>query len=285
MPELPEVEGLARVLRARCVGRTVTGAVLLAFMCLKTTAWPVSSLVGEQVSEVERHGKFLGVRVGGIWLVIHLAHAGWIVWRDSLPAAPPRRGPLALRLVFDDDTSLDVTEAGTRKNLSLYLVADLSEVPGLAGLGIEPLDEAFTPERLDEILTAAGAAHLKGVLRDQRLIAGIGNAYSDEIIWAARLSPFAACSRLGTTQRMELYAAIRDVLSAAVDDLSGRETGDLKPHKKAGFAVHGRTGEPCPRCGATIAEVSFADSSLQYCPVCQTGGHRLADRRMSRLLK
>jgi len=287
MPELPEVEALARFLTVRCVGRVVARTEVPAFMCLKTTTYPLSALAGLTVERVERRGKFLGLDIGGLWLVMHLAHAGWLTWRDTQPAAPakPGRGPLAFRLVLDDDSGFDLTEAGTRKSLAVYVVGELADVPGVAGLGPDPLGDDFTYGTLDALLDAAGAAQLKGVLRDQRVIAGIGNAYSDEILWAARLSPFAACTRLDPEQRGRLYAAIRGVLGGAVADLVGRDARELKPVKHAGYAVHARTGEPCPACGTPVAAVSFAESSLQYCPQCQTAGRTLADRRLSRLLK
>jgi len=286
VPELPEIETLAGFLSNRCAGRSVARAELVAFACLKTTTMP-SALVGRSIESVRRRGKFLCLDAGELTLVTHLAHAGWLVWRDDMPGAParPGRGPLALRVVLDDGAGFDLTEAGTRKNLAVYIVKDASEVPFLATLGPEPLAAGLTPNVLDGILDAAGGAQIKGVLRDQRNIAGIGNAYSDEILWAARLSPFAAAARLDAHQRRTLYGAIRDVLTSAISDLDGLDARDLKPHKKAGMNVHGRTGEPCPSCSTAIAEVSFADSSMQYCPTCQTGGKVLADRRLSRLLK
>jgi len=283
---MPEVEALARFLRDRCAGRTVARAELVAFACLKTTTMP-SSLIGNTVESVQRRGKFLCIGAGGLTLVTHLAHAGWLVWRDEMPSEParPGRGPLALRVVLDDGAGFDLTEAGTRKNLAVYVVKDALNVPFLATLGPEPLDDRFTPDVFDGILDTAGGAQIKGVLRDQRIIAGIGNAYSDEILWTAKLSPFAGAARLDAQQRAVLYDAIRGVLTEAIADLGGLDARDLKPHKKSGMRVHGRTGEPCPKCATPIAEVSFADSSLQYCPTCQTGGKLLADRRLSRLLK
>ena len=140
-------------------------------------------------------------------------------------------------------------------------------------------------DELDGILERSGRSQLKGVLRDQRTIAGIGNAYSDEILHAARMSPFKPAGGLDAAERATLYAAIRGELSAAVERASGLAAKELKDDKRAGMRVHGRTGQACPVCGSTIAEVSFADSSLQYCPTCQTGGKPLADRRLSRLLK
>jgi len=293
MPELPEVEALCRFLSANAVGLVVERAEVVSFAVLKTVGILPQDLVGRRVESVVRRGKFIGVElgvVGGgepVWLVAHLAKAGWLRWRDDMLPQParPSRGPLAFRLVFVGGHGFDLTEAGTRQRLAVYLVRELADVPGIASLGPEPLDGSFTTAVLDAILDSAGGAQIKGVLRDQHNIAGIGNAYSDEILWAAGLSPFAAAGRMNRDQRDGLYAAIGSTLRAAIDQADGLGTGELKAEKKAGLQVHAKAGQPCPRCGATIAEVSFAESSLQYCPTCQTGGRLLADRRLSRLLK
>jgi formamidopyrimidine-DNA glycosylase len=228
-----------------------------------------------------------------VHLVIHLARAGWIRWRDEVPALPARpnsKNPLAARVVIDDpdlDTQpgLDITEAGTRKGLAIYVVRDPQQVEGIARLGPDPLDDAFTIEVLRGILAAEGRKQIKGVLRMQSIVAGIGNAYSDEILHAARMSPFKPASSLEEEDLRTLYDAIRGTLGAAVERSSGLAASELKGEKKSNLAVHGRTGQKCPVCGDVVREVSFADSSLQYCPTCQTGGKPLADRRMSRLLK
>ena len=287
MPELPEVEALRGFLADACVGKTVARTELVAFTALKTFRIPFGALNGLEVDGVERRGKFVCLSIGGLWLVFHLARGGWLTWKDAMPVAParPGRGPLAARVVFDDDTGFDLTEAGTQKRLALYVVDALDEVPGIVTLGPDPLAEEFTPAVLDSILAAAGRAQLKGVLRDQRIIAGIGNAYSDEILHAARLSPFKPSNGLDDAERATLYAAIRSELADAVARSAGLAARELKGDKKLNLRVHGKTGQPCPVCGTTIAEVSFADSSLQYCPGCQTGGKLLADRRLSRLLK
>ena len=287
MPELPEVEALRGFLTEACVGRTVARTELVAFACLKTFQVPLSALHGLEVDGVERRGKFVCLSIGGLWLVFHLARAGWLTWRDVVPDKParPGRGPLAARVVFADDSGFELTEAGTQKRLALYVVADPAEVPGIAVLGPDPLAAEFTPEVLAGILQHAGRAQLKGVLRDQRIVAGIGNAYSDEILHAARLSPFKPANGLDEAERQTLHAAIRGELAEAVARSAGLAARELKGDKKLNLRVHGRTGQPCGVCGTTIAEVSFADSSLQYCPGCQTGGKLLADRRLSRLLK
>ena len=288
MPELPEVEALARDLDGRLRDRALVRVDIAAFSCLKTYDPPVTALTGGLVDGVARHGKFLDIDVSGTHLVLHLAKAGWIRWRDEVPALPARpnaKSPLAARIVLDNGSGLDVTEAGTRKSLALYVVRDPNDVPGIARLGPDPLGEAFTAALLREILTKAGRAQIKGVLRNQGTIAGIGNAYSDELLHAARMSPFKPANSLTDEELETLYDALRTVLADAVQRSSGLPASELKGEKKSNMAVHGRTGEVCPVCGDTVREVTFADSSLQYCPTCQTGGKPLADRRMSRLLK
>lgn len=288
MPELPEVEALALDLKGRLDGRAITKIHVAAFSALKTYDPPLSALEGTLVDDVTRHGKFLDIEASGLHLVFHLARAGWIRWRDEVPALPPKpsnKSPLAVRVVLDDDTGLDVTEAGTKKSLAMYVVRSPADVPGIARLGPDPLADEFTIDALRAILESEGRKQLKGVLRHQGTIAGIGNAYSDELLHAAKMSPFKPASSLDDAELETLYAAIRGVLGDAVERSRGLAASELKSEKKSNLAVHGQTGKPCPVCGDIVREVSFADSSLQYCPTCQTGGKPLADRRMSRLLK
>ncbi len=281
------MQALVDVLRERAVGQVVARIDVAAISVLKTYDPPVTALGGMTVTGVTRHGKFLDVDCDGLHLVMHLARGGWLRWRDELPKVPakPGKSPLALRVHFADGSGFDLTEQGTQKRLAVYLVRDPADVPGVARLGIDPLSEEFTPERLGELLAAAGRAQIKGVLRDQSIIAGIGNAYSDEVLHVARVSPYKPSSSFGPGDVADLHKAIIDTLQDAVTRSAGLAAGDLKAEKKAGLRVHGRAGQPCPVCGDTIREVSFADSSLQYCPTCQTGGKPLADRRLSRLLK
>ncbi|MFH8346587.1 Fpg/Nei family DNA glycosylase [Streptomyces sp. NPDC018045] len=291
MPELPEVEALREFLDGHAVGRVLAGAQPTAVNVLKTYDPPLTALEGGAVTAVARHGKFLDLTVGGLHLVIHLARAGWLRWQDALPDAPPRpgKGPLALRVRLSAEGAgpapgFDLTEAGTQKRLAVYCVTDPAQVPGVARLGPDPLAADFTEEALAALLKGE-RRQIKGVLRDQSVLAGIGNAYSDEILHVARMSPFKAAARLGPEDTARLHAAVRDTLREAVERSRGVAAGQLKKEKKSGLRVHGRTGQPCPVCGDTVREVSFSDSSLQYCPTCQTGGKLLADRRMSRLLK
>ena len=293
MPELPEVEALVQDLRGRLTGRAITRIDLAAFSALKTFDPPLHSLHGTLVDGVTRHGKFLDIDASGVHMCIHLARAGWIRWREEVPALPARpnsKNPLAARIVIDNPDSdtqsgLDITEAGTKKSLAIYVVRDPQEVPGIARLGPDPLADEFTIDVLRDILTAEGRKQIKGVLRMQSIVAGIGNAYSDEILHAAKMSPYKPANGLGDDEMQTLYDAIRGTLADAVARSSGLAASELKSEKKSNLAVHGRAGQSCPVCGDVVREVSFADSSLQYCATCQTGGKPLADRRMSRLLK
>lgn len=293
MPELPEVEALAQDLTGRLAGRAIVTVHVPQFSALKTFDPPITALHGTLVDGVRRHGKFLDFDCSGTHLVLHLARAGWVRWRDEVPTIPPKpstKSTLAVRIVLDDggtgtSPGLDVTEAGTRKSLAMYVVRDPLDVPGIASLGPDPLAPEFTEEVLGSILAAEGRKQLKGVLRHQGTIAGIGNAYSDEILHAARMSPYKPAGSLEPAELTTLYAALRSTLGEAVERSRGLAASELKGEKKSNLAVHGRTGQPCPVCGDVVREVSFADSSLQYCPTCQTGGKPLADRRMSRLLK
>lgn len=302
VPELPEVESLAIFLRERAAGRIIDWAASATFAVLKTYQPDLAALAGRQLAGTQRHGKFLDLvtvqasgapaaqsgpdAAGELHLITHLARAGWLRWRDKLPAEPPRPGksPLAFRLRFTDGSGFDLTEAGTRKRLAVYLVTDPGQVPGISSLGPDPLADSFTAATLAGLL-AGRRTQIKGVLRDQKIIAGIGNAYSDEVLHAAKMSPFRLAASLTPDEVAGLYAAMRGALEEAVARSAGLAAGDLKAEKKAGLRVHGRAGQPCPVCGDTVREVSFADSALQYCPTCQTGGKPLADRRLSRLLK
>jgi formamidopyrimidine-DNA glycosylase len=284
VPELPEVEALAADLRERVVGRRIERVDVAAISALKTFDPPPTALHGQEITGAGRFGKYLDIIVGDLHLVVHLARAGWLHYREAITATPlkPGKGPIALRVRLDDGAGFDLTEQGTQKKLAAYLVRDPALVPGVAKLGPDAL--TTDPETFaDRIRSRRG--QLKGVLTDQEVLAGIGNAYSDEIIHRARLSPFAITDRLTEAQMADLYAATQEELKDAVARSVGQHASSLKGEKRSGMAVHARTGMPCPVCGETIREVSFADSSLQYCPRCQTGGKPLADRRMSKLLR
>jgi formamidopyrimidine-DNA glycosylase len=297
MPELPEVEALAEFLRERATGRAVVRADVAAFSAVKTVDPPLAALQGLVVSGASRYGKFLAVELrppgdegGGLHLVTHLSRAGWLQWRENLPPAPPRpgKGPLAFRLHLAPElpggpqAGFDLTEAGTQKRLAVYLVRKPRDVPGIANLGPDAL--ALTEEDLADRI-GAERGQLKRVITTQSVIAGIGNAYSDEILHTARLSPFKIAANLTAAELGRLHAAIHDVLSDAVDRSVGQRAATLKGEKRSGLQVHARAGLPCPVCGDTVRSVSFADRSFQYCPTCQTEGRELADRRLSKLLR
>lgn len=291
MPELPEVQALADDLRGRLVGRRVRRLDTYAISALKTFDPPARALDGGEITGVDRHGKWLDMAVatvddGTLHVCIHLARAGWLRWRDEAPKTRPRmgKGPLAAQLMLDDDAGFDLTEAGTKKGLAIHVVPDAADVHDIATLGPDPLAPDFTEAAFDAVLDEAGRAQIKGVLRSQRRIAGIGNAYSDEILHVARMSPFHPAS-MGADDRHRLYVALRETLRDAVAARAGVPASSLKSEKRSDMRVHGRTGEPCPVCGDTIRQVEYADSTFQYCPTCQTGGKPLSDRVLSRLLR
>ena len=185
------MEALAAFLTERAVGRVVARVDLAAFSVLKTYDPPVTSLQGLEITGVSRHGKFLDLDVSGLHLVVHLARAGWLRWSDALSPTPPRigKGPLAARVHLDDGSGFDLTEAGTQKRLAMYVVHSPYDVPGVARLGPDPLGPGFGVKELAAILDGS-RQQLKGLLRDQSVLAGVGNAYSDEVLHAARMSPF-----------------------------------------------------------------------------------------------
>jgi formamidopyrimidine-DNA glycosylase len=302
VPELPEVEALAAFLRERLIGRAVDRIDIGTINVLKTYDPAPTALRGLTVTSVDRHGKFVDLDVDGLHLIFHLAKAGWLRWYDAAPKGlvKPGKSPIALRVRFtplldpttgsedgvdpDAEPGFDLTEAGTKKSLAVYVVRSPSEVPGIARLGPDPLAADFDRAALAAIL-ADSRQQIKGLLRDQSVLAGVGNAYSDDVLHAAHLSPFASAAKLDEAQVTRLYEALRSVLTGAIAAANGKPAKELKDAKRAGMRVHGRTGQSCPVCGDVVREVSFADSSLQYCATCQTGGKVLADRRMSRLLK
>ncbi|MBO0979221.1 Fpg/Nei family DNA glycosylase [Microbacterium sp. SD291] len=287
MPEMPEVQGLTSFLAGRAVGRTITRAAVSAISALKTYDPPIHALQNAEITASARLGKFVVLSCGDdLHLVFHLAKAGWLRWHETLPATliRPGKSPIALRVALDDGSGFDLTEAGTKKSLAVYVARDPNDVPGIARLGPDPLDAAFTREAFAGLLEGR-RTQIKGLLRDQGVIAGIGNAYSDEILHAARMSPYAIAAKLDDDEIGRLYAAMHATLTDAVAEASGKPPADLKDAKRRGMQVHARRGEACPVCGDTVRSVFFADRSMEYCPTCQTGGKPLADRRLSRLLK
>jgi formamidopyrimidine-DNA glycosylase len=291
VPELPEVEALAHHLREHALYRPVARVDVASMSAVKTFDPPVQALVGRVVTGAARYGKFLAVEFldrpeDPLHLITHLSRAGWLRWHDTASAVPPKpgKGPLEFRLHLDEvgGPGFDLTEAGTQKRLAVYLVPDPQQVPGIARLGPDAL--AVTREEFAELL-AGHTERIKTLIVDQTWLAGVGNAYSDEILHTAKLSPYAVAGRLKREQVDVLYDALRSVLTDAVERSVGQGAASLKGEKRSGLRVHARTGLPCPVCGETVREVSFANRSFQYCPGCQTGGKPLADRRLSRLVR
>jgi formamidopyrimidine-DNA glycosylase len=286
MPELPEVEALTRFLAEKTAGATVTRVELATLSALKTFDPPLDDLVGRTFQGWQRRGKFLGAELDDLWLAMHLARGGWVQWREQLAAGRPKlgKGPLALRIGLDSGSGFDITEQGTEKRLAIWVVRALEDIPQIARLGPDPLAPDFDRAALGAAL-ASRTGNVKTVLTDQAVLAGVGNAYSDEALHVAKLSPFKPVAKLTDGELDRLYRALVEVLRDAAERSAGLPAAGLKGEKKNGLRVHGRTGQPCPECGDTVREVSFATKSLQYCPTCQTAGKPLADRRLSRLLK
>jgi formamidopyrimidine-DNA glycosylase len=286
MPEMPEVQGLVDFLGERLKGLRITRVMVGNIAALKTYDPPIDALKDAEITGASRHGKFVDLSTTGPHLIFHLAKAGWLRFTDELAPTliKPGKTPIALRVALSDGSGFDLTEAGTKKSLAVYVARDPADVPGIARLGPDPLDPGFTRDTLASLLEGR-RTQIKGVLRDQATVAGVGNAYSDEILHAAKMSPYALASSLTAGDVDRLYAAMIQTLTDAVAEASGKPPAELKDAKRRGMQVHGRRGETCPVCGDEVRSVFFADNSLEYCPTCQTGGKILADRRLSRLLK
>jgi formamidopyrimidine-DNA glycosylase len=282
MPELPELEALVRAMDAPVSASPVARPPEAHFAVLKTADPPLGSLAGQRLTGAVRRGKYLLFPVeDGTTLAVHLMSGGRIGY-----AAPGERKPgnAVLLVPFEDGGALVVTEAGRRKNVRVHLLREAGLGDLLAGLGPEPLEPEFDRAALDAMLDAR-ARQLNSLLRDQRAVAGIGRAFADEILHAARLSPFAISERLDGDARERLYDAIRAVLGAAV--LACAKQGTRLPAKNDArpLQIHGHDGDPCPRCGTTLRFVDFESNRIVYCPPCQTAGRELADRRLSKLLR
>ncbi len=280
------MDALVGFLREHAVGHAVMSATVAAIAALKTFEPPLDDLAGRTIEGARRHGKFIDLEVGGLHLIFHLARAGWLRWYDEVPATliKPTKSPIALRVRLANGAGFDLTEAGSKKSLAIYLVREPGDVPGIARLGPDPTAPDFSLDDFAAIL-AGRRTQVKGLLREQSVFAGVGNAYSDEILHAARMSPYAIAANLKPDDVQRLYTALRSTLGEAIEAAAGRRPDELKDSKRTRMQVHGRTGEACPVCGDTVREVIFATSTFQYCPTCQTGGKLLADRVLSRLLK
>jgi formamidopyrimidine-DNA glycosylase len=285
MPELPDIAVYIDALQSRVVGETVRGVRVVSPAVMRTYDPPYEAPVGRVVTGLARVGKRIVLRFNegsGLFLVIHLMVAGRLRWEAPGKAIPRKVGLAALDF---DHGSLILTEQGTRKRAGIWLFSDWEGVASLDRGGIEPLEASA-----DEFATAIKAENrtLKRVLTDPRIFSGIGNAYSDEILWAARLSPVKRTGQLSDDEVRRLHRAVVESLESWTRALRD-EVGEGWPTKVTAFrddmAVHGKFGQPCPRCGSKVQRIVYSDNETNYCATCQTGGKLLADRSLSRLLK
>ena len=283
MPELPDVVVYVEALERRILGQPLARVRLASPFVLRSVDPPVREAEGRRVVAVRRLGKRIGLALEGeLFVVIHLMIAGRLRWRPPGAKTPGRIGLAAFD--FPGGTLL-LTEAGSKRRASLHLVRGDAALAGFDRGGLEPLETSLAGFR-DRLVSESHT--LKRALTDPRLFSGIGNAYSDEILHRARLSPVALTRRLDDDGIERLYGAVRAVLVGWTDRLR-REAGDGFPENvtafRDGMAVHGRCREPCPICGTPVQRIRYADNETNYCPACQTGGRLLADRGLSRLLK
>ena len=295
MPELPDIEAYLAALRSRILGRTMLRVRLESIFFLRTVKPPLNEVEGLQVASLRRVGKRIVIGLTQpasspgpertLWLVIHLMIAGRLHWRDAgaAPVKLSRRGTFA---AFDFDSgSLTVTEAGSKRRASLHVIEGEQNLAAIDPGGIDPLSASILDFRA--ALTAENRT-VKRALTDPRILSGIGNAYSDEILHAARLSPISMTRKLTEAQWQVLYTATRSTLILWRDRFLA-ESANTFPEKVTAFrpdmAVHGRFGQPCPRCASPIQRIRYADNETNYCPTCQTEGKLLADRSLSRLLR
>jgi formamidopyrimidine-DNA glycosylase len=282
MPELPEIEALRETVQSALAGRRPTGITVRQFALVKTYDPPLDTLLGQPLAAVRRHGKHLLLDFeADLTLAVHLGIGGRLLLGEG--RRPPRA--VSLEMALDGAGPLRIVELGTKKRSSVHLIRAEDVPVHLGSLGVDALAADLTPDRLASLLSAQ-RVQLKHFLIDQRQIAGIGNAYSDEILWEAHLAPLRLSTTLEGEEIERLHSAIRQVLEQAA--ARAREDNYLmeaRGDERGFFQVHRRGGEPCPRCGEAIASIHFAESSLQYCPACQVEGRRYADRRLSRLLR
>jgi formamidopyrimidine-DNA glycosylase len=286
MPELPFVTVLVENLRPRVEQRTIEDVIVRSVYALKTADPPITALRGRVIGHVRRRGKLLVFELaGGLVMVMHLRRNGRL---EILPRGKARTAKdLAVTLMLDGGTDLRLIEIGPKKAASVWVYPAGREEQGeaLAGLGIEPLSEEFTPDVLAGLLRGA-RMQAKRFLTLQRYVVGIGNAFSDEILWEARLSPQAATASLTGDQVAELHRAIRQVLEDAVVSHRKEFAGALPMREPLHLLrIHRHGKEPCPRCGTPIAVIYYEDRETYYCPTCQSGGKVYADRRRSRLFR
>lgn len=283
MPELPDITAYLHALESRIVGQPIQQIRLASPFLLRTANPPLAEVQGRTVRELRRIGKRIAMGLeGDLWLVLHLMIAGRLHWR---PPGAKLAGRQTLAAFDFPDGSLVLTEAGARRRASLHLLQGEEALQSIDPGGIDIF--ASNLDSFRDALTAENRT-LKRALTDPRILSGIGNAYSDEILHAAQLSPTALTQKLKAEEWERLFAATRDTLKLWMDRL-GNDAAKAFPEKvtafREGMAVHGRYGKPCPRCGETIQRIRYADNETNYCPHCQTGGKLLADRSLSRLLR
>lgn len=285
MPEIPFVETLVANLRPRVGDRTIRGVHLRSVSLLKSVDPPVGAVLGATIEGVRRRGKLILFDLSGaLVLLFHLMRDGRLTVVSSRQRATK---DVAMILQLDGGEDLRLVELGPKKRAGVYVrrAAEVAQTEPAGGLGTEPLDPAFTSDALAAMLDAA-KMQVKRFLGTQRYLAGIGNAYGDEILWEARLSPFAPTQNVKLEERARLHAAIRTVLERSIDEHRAHFGDDLPMREPVDLLrVHRRAGEPCSRCGTPVAAVYFSEKETYYCPGCQTGGKVYADRRLSRLLK
>jgi formamidopyrimidine-DNA glycosylase len=282
MPELPDVSVYVEAIRTRIVGHTLVKTMVKSPFLLRSTAPPIAATAGKTVREVRRLGKQIAIGVDGdLWLVLHLMIAGRLHWKPSAP----KLGSRNILVAFEFDNGwMWLTEAGTQRRAALRVVEGDEGLQSLNAGGIEPLDVS-----LDVFAAALRSSNhtLKRSLTDPHIFSGIGNAYSDEILHRAQLSPIAMTQKLTDDEVGRLHAATRATLLEWTDRLRTESGGEF-PEKVTAFrpemAVHGRYGQPCPRCGAKVQRIRYASNETNYCAKCQTGGRLLADRALSRLM-
>ena len=269
MPESPEVDALAGFLREHAVGRAITATELEEFRALKTRARPLDQLIGARVEGVTRFGKHLALTTDGPVLVVSFGRAGWAVWQR--PDDPEPEAAVIARLTLDDETVLGVTDAGAWLSLGLSVVDEPDQVSAIAKLGPDPSGPDYRASDLDRVLVGR-RKQLRALLQEQESLAGIGGAYSDEILFVAGLSPVVHASELRDDERARLFTAMRDVLGEAFAARRGIPISEQKAAKVAAMRVHGRAGEPCPDGDGIVLDIPGTKGAGQYCPARQTGG-------------
>jgi formamidopyrimidine-DNA glycosylase len=281
MPESPEVQELASYLNAHAGGHEISTADVLLPKALKTTHPEPGDLVDRRIAAVTRLGKMIDIETidsGGsiLHVIVHFGHDGWVLWHALAPEGLKRAGDATLmaRVRLDDGSAFDLTDAGQWKALTIHIVPQASDVPAVAKLGLDPMGAEFDGKRFAGIL-AGRKKQIKALLQDQTAFAGIGNAYSDEILHAAKISPLTHASVLSADEVARLAEATRGVLVDATEARRGIPPDELRAAKHAALQVHRKTGAVCAVCGDTIREYTFSGAAAQYCPTCQNGGAAL----------